>query len=131
MLDKFKDLTTEIEDSELLFDLAFEESDSEVIEEVSSNIQEIDLKISQLSIELILDAPEDRNNAILSINAGAGGTEAQDWAEMLFRMYTRWIERKGFKIEIIDFQAGDEAGIKSVTFTGKGENVYGLSLIHI
>lgn len=125
MLDKFKDLITEIEDSELLFDLAFEESDSEVIEEVSSNIREIDSKINQLSIELILDAPEDRNNAIISINAGAGGTEAQDWAEMLFRMYTRWIERKGFKLEIIDFQAGDEAGIKNVTFTGKGENAYG------
>ncbi len=72
-----------------------------------------------------MDDPDDKNNAIISINAGAGGTEAQDWVEMLFRMYTRWIERKGFKIEIIDYQAGDEAGIKNVTFTGQGENAYG------
>jgi len=73
----------------------------------------------------MLDGEHDENNAIISINAGAGGTEAQDWAEMLFRMYTRWIERKGFKSEIIDFQPGDEAGIKSVTFTASGEYVYG------
>jgi peptide chain release factor 2 len=73
----------------------------------------------------MLNDQEDTNNAILSINAGAGGTEAQDWAEMLFRMYARWIERKGFKTEIIDFQAGDEAGIKSVTFTAEGQNAYG------
>ncbi len=73
----------------------------------------------------MLDGEDDENNAIVSINAGAGGTEAQDWAEMLFRMYIRWIERKGFKVEIIDFQPGDEAGIKSVTFTASGEYSYG------
>ena len=78
-----------------------------------------------LSLELMLDGPEDENNAIVSINAGAGGTEAQDWAEILFRMYARWVERKGFKIEMIDFQPGDEAGIKSVTFTASGEYAYG------
>jgi peptide chain release factor 2 len=68
---------------------------------------------------------DDRKNAIVSINAGAGGTEAQDWAEMLFRMYTRWVERKGFEIRVIDFQPGEEAGIKSVTFTATGEYAYG------
>ena len=73
----------------------------------------------------MLDGADDRNNAIISINAGAGGTEAQDWAEMLFRMYTRWIEHKGFKLDIIDFQPGDEAGIKSVTFTTGGDYAYG------
>ncbi len=73
----------------------------------------------------MLSGEDDHNNAIVSINAGAGGTEAQDWAEMLFRMYARWIERKGFKINIIDFQPGDEAGIKSVTFTAVGELAYG------
>jgi len=72
-----------------------------------------------------LSAADDRNNAIVSINAGAGGTDAQDWVEMLFRMYTRWVERKGFKISIIDYQPGDEAGIKSVTFTANGEYAYG------
>jgi len=73
----------------------------------------------------MLDGEDDQNNAIISINAGAGGTEAQDWAEMLFRMYTRWIERKGFTLEVIDFQPGDEAGIKSVTFTAGGDYAYG------
>jgi peptide chain release factor 2 len=73
----------------------------------------------------MLDGEDDQNNTIVSINAGAGGTEAQDWAEMLFRMYTRWIDRKGFKINIIDFQPGDEAGIKSVTFTASGDYAYG------
>jgi len=73
----------------------------------------------------MLSGEDDRNNAIVSINAGAGGTEAQDWAEMLFRMYLRWLERKSFKSDIIDFQPGDEAGIKSVTFTASGPFAYG------
>jgi peptide chain release factor 2 len=73
----------------------------------------------------MLDGKDDARNAIVSINAGAGGTEAQDWAEMLFRMYSRWVERKGYKSELIDFQPGDEAGIKSVTFTASGENAFG------
>jgi peptide chain release factor 2 len=73
----------------------------------------------------MLDGEDDDKNAIVSINAGAGGTEAQDWAEMLFRMYTRWTERRGYKVELIDFQPGEEAGIKSVTFTASGENAYG------
>ncbi len=73
----------------------------------------------------MLDGEDDQNNAIVSINAGAGGTEAQDWAEILFRMYARWVERKGFKFTLIDFQPGDEAGIKSVTFTAEGEYAYG------
>ncbi len=73
----------------------------------------------------MLDGEDDSKNAIMSINAGAGGTEAQDWAEMLFRMYSRWVERRGFKFELIDFQPGDEAGIKGVTFTVSGENAFG------
>jgi peptide chain release factor 2 len=78
-----------------------------------------------MTLTLMLDGENDRNNAIVSINAGAGGTEAQDWAEMLFRMYSRWVEQKGFSSEIIDFQPGDEAGIKSVTFTAEGAFAYG------
>ena len=73
----------------------------------------------------MLDGEDDDKNAIVSINAGAGGTEAQDWAEMLFRMYTRWAERRNFEVELIDFQPGEEAGIKSATFTASGENAYG------
>lgn len=74
---------------------------------------------------MMLDGRDDQNSAIVSINAGAGGTEAQDWAEMLLRMYARWVERKGYKINIIDFQPGEEAGIKSVTFTAGGDYAYG------
>jgi peptide chain release factor 2 len=73
----------------------------------------------------MLDGEDDAKNAIVSINAGAGGTEAQDWAEILYRMYSRWVERKGYKLEVIDFQPGEEAGIKSATFTASGENAYG------
>lgn len=102
-----------------------EESDKEVLEEVSGQIQTIDERIKKYSLSLMLDGEDDKNKAIISINAGAGGTEAQDWAEMLFRMYVRWIEGKGFKVDIIDYQPGDEAGIKGVTFTAGGEYAYG------
>lgn len=121
----FRQLYTELEESQILLDLAIEESDADTIEEVSQQIQAIEKKIKKLSIDLMLNGEDDQNNAIISINAGAGGTEAQDWAEMLFRMYTRWIERKGFTQEVIDFQPGDEAGIKSVTFTAGGDHAYG------
>ncbi|MCJ7773211.1 MAG: peptide chain release factor 2 [Desulfobacterales bacterium] len=121
----FKKLQNDLEESGILLDLAIEESNTETIEEVSNQIQGLDVRIKQLSVDLMLSGEDDLNNAIVSINAGAGGTEAQDWAEMLFRMYLRWSERKGFKSDIIDFQPGDEAGIKSVTFTAKGEFAYG------
>ena len=124
-VERFKNLFSELEESEILLDLAFEESDTETTEEVSRLVHNIERRINKFSIALVLGGEDDHNNSIVSINAGAGGTEAQDWAEMLFRMYTRWIERKGYKIDIIDFQAGDEAGIKSVTFTASGDYAYG------
>ena len=105
--------------------MAIEESDDEARKEVSGKLEEIDERTNKLSLDLMLNGKDDQNNAIVSINAGAGGTEAQDWAEMLFRMYVRWVERKGFKVNIVDFQPGDEAGIKSVTFTASGEYPYG------
>jgi len=105
--------------------MALEESDDEAHEEVRRKLEEIDEGINKLSFDLMLNGKDDQNNAIVSINAGAGGTEAQDWAEMLFRMYVRWVERKGFKVNMVDFQPGDEAGIKSVTFTASGEYPYG------
>lgn len=108
-----------------MLDLAIEESDEEALQEVSQQVKKIEAKIDKLSLDLMLDGEDDDKNAILSINAGAGGTEAQDWAEMLFRMYSRWVERKGYRFELIDFQPGDEAGIKSVTFTASGENAFG------
>ena len=105
--------------------MAIEESDDEARKEVSGKLEEIDERINKLSLDLMLSGKDDQNNAIVSINAGAGGTEAQDWAEMLFRMYVRWVERKGFKVNMVDFQPGDEAGIKSVTFTAGGDYSYG------
>ena len=102
-----------------------EETDAEALQEAFQQSKVLDKLIDRLSLDLMLDGEDDSKNAIVSINAGAGGTEAQDWAEMLFRMYSRWIERRGFKFEMIDFQPGDEAGIKGVTFTASGENAFG------
>ncbi len=124
-IDRFQTLINDLEESEILLDLAVEELDAETLEEVSEEIQSIEKRSNTFSLDLMLDGEDDRNNAIVSINAGAGGTEAQDWAEMLFRMYSRWVDRKCFKIELIDFQPGDEAGIKGVTFTASGDYAYG------
>jgi peptide chain release factor 2 len=124
-IDRFQTLINDLEESEILLDLAVEELDAETLEEVSEEIQSIEKRSNTFSLDLMLDGEDDRNNAIVSINAGAGGTEAQDWAEMLFRMYSRWIDRKRFKLELIDFQPGDEAGIKGVTFTASGDYAYG------
>jgi peptide chain release factor 2 len=124
-IDSFKKLISDLEETQILLDLALEESDEEARAEVTQQASVLDKKINQLSLDLMLDGKDDFRNAIVSINAGAGGTEAQDWTEMLFRMYSRWVERKGYKSELIDFQPGDEAGIKSVTFTADGENAFG------
>jgi len=124
-IDRYKKLWNDLEESQILLDLAVEESDDATLKEVSQKTNELDERVDQLSLDVMLDGRDDFRNAIVSINAGAGGTEAQDWAEMLFRMYSRWIERRGFEFELIDFQPGDEAGIKSVTFTAEGENAFG------
>ncbi len=124
-VDRFKQLAGDLEETEILLDLAEEESDSDTLDEVAQQLQILDRKLSKLSLDLMLDGENDKNNAIVSINAGAGGTEAQDWAEMLFRMYGRWVERRGFKTKLIDLQPGDEAGIKGTTFTASGDYAYG------
>ena len=124
-VEKIKGLEKEIEDCEVLMELAEEEDDPESRKEAAEQAGYLKRKIKAFSLELMLSDKDDTSNAIISINAGAGGTEAQDWAEMLFRMYLRYVERKGFKTEIIDYQPGDEAGIKSVTFTAGGEYAYG------
>lgn len=106
-------------------ELAVEEADEDTLAEVNRSVADLEKRIDRFSLAMMLDGETDANNAIISINAGAGGTEAQDWAEMLFRMYARWVERKGYRSELIDFQPGDEAGIKSVTFTAGGQYAYG------
>ena len=124
-VETIKTLAADLEESDLLLDLALEEDDSETMAEVTHQVQGLEDRIKSLSLSLMLDGEEDANNAIVSINAGAGGTEAQDWAEMLFRMYMRWIDRKGFEVKVLDYQPGDEAGLKSVTLTASGMFAYG------
>jgi len=124
-IDNFKKLAEELEENGVLLDLAIEESDEDALQEVTQQLGAIEYEINALSLNVMLDGEDDSKNAIVSINAGAGGTEAQDWAEMLFRMYTRWVERKGYAFELIDYQPGEEAGIKSATFTAGGENAFG------
>ncbi len=124
-IDSFTALQRDLEDSDVLLNLAMEESDPETVADVGKQLAQIENRIQTLSLSLMLDGEDDANNAIVSITAGAGGTEAQDWSEILFRMYARWIERKNFKMEILDYQPGDEAGLKGATFMVTGEYAYG------
>lgn len=116
----------ELEDTELFLDMALEEGDEETLREVSQKTSNLQQGLRALELRQMLSAEDDHRNAIVSINAGAGGTEAQDWAEMLLRMYMRWCERKSFVVEMVDLLDGEEAGIKSTTFTVTGTNAYGM-----
>jgi len=124
-INSWQKLQHELEDAGVLLDLAMEEDDEESIQEVSEALQGLEDDVDQIALARMLDGKDDAKNGIVSINAGAGGTEAQDWAEMLFRMYLRWAERKNYKTNVVDFQPGDEAGIKSVTFIASGPYAYG------
>ncbi len=101
------------------------EKDDETLEMLFEDAENLKKHIQDLEIAIMLNGEHDSSNAIISIHPGAGGTESQDWASMLYRMYLRWAERKGFKVEILDYQVGEEAGIKDVSFIIKGENSYG------
>ena len=114
-----------IDDLLLLFDLATEETDNDTLEAIREDLFDLDKHVREMEMKRMLGSEQDPLNAIVSIHAGAGGTEAQDWAEMLLRMYLRWADRKQFKATIIDYQPGDEAGIKSVSITIEGAYVYG------
>ncbi len=124
-IDAFEKLENAIEDIEVLIELALEEGDLSLEKEVNTNIEELYLKIEEMKIKTLLSGEYDENNAILSIHAGTGGLDAQDWAKMLLRMYDRWAERKGYKIYTLDLQADPEAGIKSATILIEGMNAYG------
>ncbi len=121
----WQDLRRKSEDSKILAEMALEEKDQDTLGEVYSDINSLEKEIKDLEFKSLLGEPDDKRNAIIAINAGAGGTEAQDWAQMLFRMYTRWSENKGKRFEIMDFLPGDEAGIKNVTFNVIGAYAYG------
>ena len=118
-------LRVKLDDVETFWELAMEEEDSSLEQEIKDGLFFIANEIEKLELNLLLGGEYDANNAIITIHAGAGGTEAQDWAQMLFRMYTRYCERSQFKTEILDFQDGDEAGIKSVTIQANGHNAFG------
>jgi len=114
-----------LEELEDLYELAREEKDPDTLEDIDRELEKLVRRVRDEEIKTMLGGEEDVRNAILTIHAGAGGTEAQDWAEMLLRMYLRWSEKRGFKSSIIDFQPGDEAGVKSVTVTMEGDYAYG------
>ena len=118
-------LSTQYDDILTLIDMGYEENDESLIPEIRGELDEFIREFDELRIGTLLSGEYDKNNAILKLNAGAGGTESCDWCGMLYRMYTRWAERKGFTIEVLDYLDGDEAGIKSVTFQVNGLNAYG------
>jgi peptide chain release factor 2 len=125
-VDVFQLLDEKVEDLEVLYELNNQENNPEIWEEILHRIDSLEKEIGTRERDLFFDGQYDKNNAIVSIHPGAGGTESQDWAEMLLRMYLRWAEKNSLKTEIVDFLPGDEAGIKSVTFTVSGKNAFGL-----
>lgn len=124
-LEKYKNTLTRLEDTEVLIEMSIEEEDESSLDEVKNELKEIEDIIEQFKIQILLSGEYDKNNAIVSLHSGAGGTDAQDWAEMLLRMYTRWADKKGYKVETISLLPGDEAGIKSVELKITGEFAYG------
>ncbi len=124
-VNEFYKLTETFENLELTYELVKEEDDAELRSELEEELGDLVKSLSQFELNLLLSEPYDKNNAILELHPGAGGTESQDWGSMLLRMYTRWAEKRGFKVETLDYLPGDEAGIKSVTLAIKGHNAFG------
>lgn len=124
-ISKYEALSNKLEDTITLAELAIEENDESLIGEVEADVRAIEDEEEKQRIEILLSGEYDQNNAIVSFHPGAGGTEAQDWAQMLYRMYTRWGERHGYNVKLIDWLDGEEAGLKSATILIEGENAYG------
>ncbi len=124
-VEQYERLVSELEDLKVLNELVMEEDEADLIPEVREGLDELRRTYEKLRLETLLNKPYDKNNAILTLHAGAGGTEAQDWVQMLLRMYTRWAEAHGYTVKMLDYLDGDEAGIKSATFSIIGENAYG------
>ncbi len=125
MLDRYTKAKTALEDTKDIYEMASSEADEETILEIVGEAQNLEKLVSDLEIAMMLSGSDDSKDAIVSIHPGAGGTESQDWASMLYRMYLRWAERNNFKVETLDFQEGDEAGLKDVSFVVRGVNAYG------
>ncbi|KAF4323374.1 hypothetical protein G195_003534 [Phytophthora kernoviae 00238/432] len=124
-VDQYTKLQQDYDDAVMMAELADEEGDDDLAVEIGNSVTAIVSKVEEFELQLLLNQPYDKMNAILELHPGAGGTESQDWGQMLMRMYTRWAEKRGFKVEVLDYLAGDEAGIKSVTLSIKGHNAYG------
>ncbi len=125
LVNEYNELQETHENLEVTYELVKEEDDAELQAELESELVELVERLSTFELQLLLSEQYDKNNAILELHPGAGGTESQDWGSMLLRMYTRWAEKRGFKVETLDYLPGDEAGIKSVTLLIKGHNAYG------
>ncbi len=124
-IENYESLEQQYDDIMTLIEMAEEESDETLLEEIKSEMDDFTVKFDDMRIATLLTGEYDKNNAILSLHAGAGGTEACDWTSMLFRMYSRWAEKKGFTTEVLDFEDGDDAGYRSITMEIKGENAFG------
>lgn len=121
----YERLRNECEELAVMLDLAEEEADQELLKELEADLKRLTQELARLEMEVLLSGPYDSASAIVTLHAGAGGTDAQDWVTMLFRMYTRWAEAHGYEVRLLDSLAGDEAGLKSVTFEVNGPNAYG------
>jgi peptide chain release factor 2 len=124
-IDRFNLVISRIEDLEVLIELSQEEDDDSSLLEMKSELKDLATDIERFRIEILLSGEYDKNNAILTLHTGAGGNDAQDWTEMLYRMYSRWCDKRGYKIQVLDYQPSDEAGIKAVTLEITGEFAYG------
>ena len=124
-VEQFETINSQYEDAEILYELGKEDDDEEVLTEFIETVSTLSEQVQSFELELLLNEPYDKNNAILELHPGAGGTESQDWASILLRMYQRWAEKKNYKVETLNYLAGDEAGVKSVTLLIKGHNAYG------
>jgi peptide chain release factor 2 len=124
-IDQWNRYHREMEDAKILAQMAVEENDRPTMQEVEKDVSRLEKEVKGLEFQLLMAEADDKRNAIMAINAGAGGTEAQDWVEILLRMYLRWCEAKGYAVQIIDHLPGDEAGVKNVTFRVAGPYAYG------
>ena len=125
-LQHYQDLEKQRDDIELMIEMAYDEDDASVVDEIREMLDTYVEELEEARITTLLSGEYDHNSATLKLSPGAGGTEAMDWCSMLYRMYTRWAEKHGFQVEVLDILDGDEAGLKSVTLQIDGENAYGL-----
>src|SRR5699024_10292956 len=124
-METYQNLVSQMEDMETMIEMGYEENEPDPIPEIQEMLDQFKTDVEHTRVKTLLSGEYDSEDAIIKLNAGAGGTEACDWCGMLYRMYSRWVEHKGFSMEVLDYLDGEEAGVKSVTFQVNGENAYG------